>query len=141
MFYLDTSFIVPYFLPEAASAKVEAFLRRFESGLAVSQWTRTEFASAVGIKCRTGQISRLDGERALDRFQEVVTAYFVILQPQEQDFLLAAAFLKQWELGLRAGDALHLAIAANHRVECLYSLDSRLIHAAGQLNLPASLGI
>lgn len=141
MLYFDTSFMVPYFLPEAASPRVEAFLRRLETGLAVSQWTWTEFISAVGIKYRTGQITLKDAEAATSRFEEVMAAYFHILVPREKDFIVAAQYLRRWELGLRAGDALHLALAANHRVEQLYSLDARMISAGRKLSLPASMGI
>lgn len=140
MFYFDASFIVPYFLPEVASSQVEGFLRRFESGLTISQWTKTEFASAVGIKCRMGQISIKEADMALDRFQDIVASYFVVLQPQEHEFNLAAVFLKQWRLGLRAGDALHLAIARNNGAQHVYSLDQCLLKAAALLNIPASSG-
>jgi len=141
MVYLDTSFVVPYFLPEAASARVEGFLQRFSEGLALSSWTKTEFASAVGIKQRSGQIDAQQADAALARFREIVSSYFIVLVPREQDFDLAAEYLGHRELGLRAGDALHLAIAANHRAECLYTLDRTLLAAAGQLSVPAGMGI
>lgn len=139
MVYLDTSLIVPYFLPEATSARVEAFLRGFSEGLAVSLWTKTEFASVVGIKQRCGQISAQQADAALERFREIVSAYFIVVAPREQDFDLATEYLAQRDLGLRAGDALHLAIAANHRAERLYSLDKELVAAAARLNVPAGM--
>ncbi len=141
MFYFDTNFIVPYFLPEAASPQIENFLQKFDSGLAISHWTKTEFASAVGLKCRIGQISVPEAEAAHERFQDIIAAYFSVLAPQEQDFSLAATYLRQPDLGLRAGDALHLAIAKNNKVVHLYSFDKVMVSAAGRLNLPASLGI
>ncbi|BAZ39985.1 hypothetical protein NIES4101_59450 [Calothrix sp. NIES-4101] len=39
--------------------------------------------------------------------------------------------------GLRAGDALHLAIARNRSIENLLSLDRQLIDAARKLNIPS----
>ena len=141
MFYFDTSFIVPYFLPEAASPQVEKFLRKFESGLTISQWTKTEFASAVGMKCRMGQISSEKASVAHGRFEEIVAAYFCVLPVQEKDFVLAAEYLRHWDRGLRSGDALHLAIAKNNHVQCLYSFDKVMIVSAGQIDLPASSGI
>jgi uncharacterized protein len=141
MVYLDTSLIVPYFLPESTSLQVEGFLRGFSSGLAVSLWTKTEFSSAVGIKQRSGQISAAQADDAVARFRVIVPDYFIVLVPREQDFDLATEYLSHRELGLRSGDALHLAIAANHRAECLYSLDKGLISAAARLNVPAALGI
>ena len=141
MFYFDTGFIVPYFLPEAASLQVENFLRKFESGLTISQWTKTEFSSAVGMKCRRGQISSEEAGAAYGRFEEIVAAYFHVLPVQEKDFALASKYLQQWDRGLRSGDALHLAIAKNNHVQCLYSFDKVMIVSAGQIDLPASSGI
>lgn len=141
MFYFDTSFIVPYFLPEATSPQVDLFLRKFESGLTISQWTKTEFASAVGMKYRKGQISSGAADAAYRRFDEIVVAYFRVLPVQEKDFALASEYLRHWDRGLRSGDALHLAIAKNNHVQCLYSFDKVMIVAAGQIDLPASSGI
>jgi predicted nucleic acid-binding protein len=51
MFYLDTSFLVPYFVSEENSAQVEKFLRAVKGEeLVVSAWTATEFISALGLK-------------------------------------------------------------------------------------------
>ena len=141
MFYFDTSFIVPYFLPEAASLQVEKFLRKFESGLTISQWTKTEFTSAVGMKCRRGQLSPEEASVAHGRFEEIVAAYFRVLPVQDKDFVLASEYLRQWDRGLRSGVALHLAIAKNNHVQCLYSFDKVMIVSAGQIDLPASSGI
>ncbi|MHB1592292.1 MAG: type II toxin-antitoxin system VapC family toxin [Sulfuricella sp.] len=141
MFYFDTSFIVPYFLPEAASLQAEKFLRKFESGLTISQWTKTEFASAVGMKCRMGLISPEEVGAAHRRFEKIVAEYFLVLPVQDKDFALAAEYLRHWDRGLRSGDALHLAIAKNNHVQSLYSLDKVMIVAAGEIDLLASFGI
>ncbi|MHC5673695.1 PIN domain-containing protein [Nostoc sp.] len=53
---------------------------------------------------------------------------------------LAAEFIQQWETGLRAGDALHLAIASNRSVENLLSLDRGLIDAARKLSITSDSG-
>jgi predicted nucleic acid-binding protein len=42
--------------------------------------------------------------------------------------------------GLRAGDALHLAITANHGAKKVWSLDQGFIKAGKQLKLPVSAG-
>ena len=43
--------------------------------------------------------------------------------------------------GLRAGDALHLAIAGNRQAEVVYSLDKAMIRAGKTLGVPTSPGI
>jgi hypothetical protein len=50
-------------------------------------------------------------------------------------------YLDNYETGLRAGDALHLAIAGNHRAKAIYSLDKTMIKAGKILGLPVSAGI
>ena len=142
MFYLDTSFLFPYFIPEKASRAVEKFLSSIKTEeLAISQWTRTEFVSALGIKIRTQRFSEDAARRVLAAFDEITGHYFTVIQIMERDYLLAAEFLLQWSLGLRAGDALHLALAKNHGAKRIYSLDKSLIKAASRLRIPAGTGI
>jgi prevent-host-death family protein len=43
--------------------------------------------------------------------------------------------------GRRAGDALHLAVANNHRAAVIYSLDKTLLKAGKILDLPVKMGI
>jgi uncharacterized protein len=66
---------------------------------------------------------------------------FRLLLPTAADFATAASFLETPQTGLRAGDALHLAIAANHSIRKIYTLDQGFIKAGKQLKLPVSAGI
>jgi uncharacterized protein len=141
MLYFDTSFLVPYFTPEDASAGVEAFFRRQRSAdLAISHWTHTEFTSAIGLKVRMKLLSQEDATAVLAAFQEITTDYFHTLTPQPTDFMLAAEFLQHWELRLRAGDALHLAIAVNHEAKKFYTFDKRQADAAKVIKVPVKFG-
>jgi hypothetical protein len=54
--------------------------------------------------------------------------------------ILSESYVENFETGLRAGDALHLAIAANRRAETFYSLDRTLLRAGRLLDLPISSG-
>jgi len=47
---------------------------------------------------------------------------------------MAAAFVDQQKLGLRAGDALHLAVAASHGAS-VHTLDRRLAEAGPALGI------
>jgi uncharacterized protein len=66
---------------------------------------------------------------------------FTVLLPEAEDFSLAKQYLGKFETGLRAGDALHLAIASNHRARTIYSLDRTLLKAGNTLGLLVSSGI
>ena len=66
---------------------------------------------------------------------------FSVVLPNADDFSLAKEYLGRFEAGLRAGDALHLAIARNHRAQVIYSLDKMLLRAGELLELRVSMGI
>ena len=51
---------------------------------------------------------------------------------------LARDYLAQPDTGLRAGDALHLAIAANNAASEIHTLDKTMLKAGMQLGLPIS---
>lgn len=142
MFYLDTSFLVPYFVSEESSEKVERFLLGIKGAeLAVSTWTATEFVSALGLKVRTKQLDKPSAAAALAAFREVGEVHFNWLAVSPADFKSAATYLERWELGLRAGDALHLAVAKSNGVKKLLTFDDRMLKAAKALHIPASTGI
>ena len=71
----------------------------------------------------------------------MVDESFAVLLPNGDDFNLAKKYLGRFETSLRAGDALHLAIATNHRAEAIYSLDKMFLKAGQVLGVPVSEGI
>ena len=142
MLYLDTSFLVPYFVSENSSEKVEKFLREVkEDELVVSAWTATEFVSALGLKVKTKQLDKPAASAAFAAFREVGEGYFNRLAVSAGDFKAASAYLEKWDLGLRAGDALHLAVARSNGVKKLLTLDERMLKAGKALRMPVSTGI
>lgn len=68
-------------------------------------------------------------------FDDIVADTFAVLLPSTGDFELARRYLQHNETGLRAGDALHLAIASNNRAESIYSFDNTLLKAGRRLGL------
>ena len=142
MCYFDTSFLVPLILPEATSDLIAGFFNDLLVGsLAVSHWTRVEFSSLLAREVRMGALSAEAAQEASDRFEALIGDSFEMLLPKGEDFNLAKEYLGHFETGLRAGDALHLAIAGNHRVEAIYTLDKTLLKAGKMLGMPVSLGI
>lgn len=142
MLYFDTSFLAPLVLPESTSDRIAAFVRRLPvEDLTVSHWTRVEFSSLIARDVRMSVLDAAAGARADARFEAMVDASFAVLLPNAEDFGLAKRYLGKFNTGLRAGDALHLAIAANRQAAAIYSLDKGLLMAGRLLDLPASMGI
>ena len=94
----------------------------------------TEFSSALSIKLRTGQLQPAHRADALAIFTQLAAESFVHLSISGQQFRTAARYADQYTLGLRAGDALHLAICADHGAT-LCTLDRRLGEAGSALGV------
>lgn len=135
--YFDTSAAVPAFVREPATDRILAFLTELPAGdVAISPWTMTEFSSALALKTRTGAI---DGEIAMAASAEWVrfAAAAQLIDIVDRHFEQASLFCQRRDLALRAGDALHLAIAS--RAGCtLVTLDDRMAKAAPELGVPVA---
>jgi predicted nucleic acid-binding protein len=142
MLYFDTSFLTPLVREENTSSRIARFMSGLPTGeLAISLWTEVEFASLLAREVRIGDIRGDEAREADALFENVVQESFVVLSPSADDYFLARRYLHRYETGLRAGDALHLAIAGNHRADAIYSLDKTMIKAGKILDLPVSTGI
>lgn len=136
MLYVDTSVIVSALTNEVDTALSQTWLARQKtSELTISDWTMTEFASALAIKLRTGALGVDHRAAALSAFTRLCVDSFRTLPVAREDFRTAVRFADQSELNLRAGDALHLAICANHGAS-LCTLDRRLAQAAPRVGVP-----
>jgi len=135
MIYLDTSLVVAALTDEHASASVRRWLIAQEAGsLLVSRWVETEFASAIGLKRRRNALSASEASTALSAFKTLARVNCVVAPVSDRHFVNAAERLLRHELGLRAGDALHLAIAEDHNA-ILATLDSTQSEAARALGM------
>ena len=139
MLYLDTSVVVAALTNEAKTALIQAWLGDQEPDqLTISDWVVTEFSAALSIKLRTRQIAASDRASALATFARLCTESLEILPISGRHFRAAAGFADRYPVGLRAGDALHLAICADHGAT-LGTLDHRLSNAGLALGVKTEL--
>ena len=112
--------------------------RQPEDNLAISDWVATEFTSALSIKLRTGQIDANDRAEVLAKFAQLAADSLTVVPVSRLQFRTAARFADQHTLGLRTGDALHLAVCADHGAT-LCTLDRRLNDAGSLLGIKTIL--
>ena len=140
MLYVDTSVFVPFFVREPASESVEKWFEQVGMhALGLSSWTVVEFVSAVGIKVRTHLLASAKGTSVVRQFTSLVRKSLRPIEPTSDDFEKAAWLMERFDLGLRAGDALHAAIAQNANATSLVTLDKALARAAGKIRLSCEM--
>ena len=139
MLYLDTSVVVSALSVEIRTTDVLRWLQKQGSAdFAVSDWVITEFSSALAMKLRTGTIDAAQRALILAQFAQLSSDKFRVLRVDETAFPTAARFCDQSQLGLRSGDALHLAICAEHGAT-ICTLDQVLGRAALALGVASVL--
>ena len=142
MLYFDTSILVPYFVPESTSVAVQKLIDGLIGAqLLMSQWARVEFSAAVTNAACAHALPRHAARAADARFDEIERRSFTLAVTEPSDFDLARTFVQNPLTGLRAPDALHLAIAANRNVATIYTLDAGMLKAGKLLGLPVVRGI
>lgn len=138
MRYVDTSVLVAYLTRESSSAAAEAFMLSHGDPLAVSSWTEVELLSALGNKLRNRLLPPAIASRVVKKYDQFISPNLVQIVVTDADLTFAAKLLRGWRSTLRAGDSLHLAIAAK-RGACIYTLDHGMNKAGGMLGVPVVL--
>ena len=133
--YVDTSVLVALIVPEPHSAAVSRWYARSRAKLVSAVWCVTEFASALGIKQRTGQIDAAQAQEAWSRFERLIARDLALLPPMAVNFHRAAALALNAPAALRAGDALHLACAEHVGAKVIATLDAVLGRNARRFNI------
>ena len=136
MLYVDTSVLVALCTHEGKTAAVLAWYQNCTEDLGSAAWCVTEFASALGLKQRTGQIDEAQAQASWMQFERVCANDLQLLAVETTTFNKAALMSMQATTGLRAGDALHLACALQAKAQGMVTLDAVLAKNAERYNIP-----
>lgn len=136
--YLDASALVKLYLPERGSNEVNRSVRG-RRDLVVSDLTVTELVSALARRRREGSLR----PEAASRLRETVLLHLSagiferVLGLDPRTHRQAERLLFSSSRSLRAGDALHLALAASAEARAIVTFDLHLAEAARATGLRA----
>lgn len=136
MFYLDTSFIVSALTAdEVYSDQSRDWLdANAKTPKVISDWVNTEVSSALSLKVRTQELTLTQRAEILVEWTRFRDLSLELIPVSRKEFRAATAFVQQHALGLRAGDALHLALTESVGAS-LVTLDARMASAAVELGI------
>lgn len=135
MIYVDTSAAIPLFVAEPASDEVDAWFESCDETLVSSDWILTEFASALSIKERRGEIQQKQAQTAWKDFESFCRSGLRLVPVSRQGFLHAARLARNARSGLRSGDSLHLSMALGLGAAGIATADANLAKNAKSMGL------
>ena len=136
--YLDTSVLLPTLIAEPTTEAVYDCLGAGEQELLISDFAAAEVAAALSRLVRMALLSATDASARLADFDAWRAAMSLPVDIGASDARLAYIYVRRFDLGLRAPDALHLAIA--RRLDAtLITLDRRLATAAQEMGIPVKV--
>lgn len=104
----------------------------------ISDFAAAEVASAFARLVRMGLMAETQATIRLDEFDAWRAATSLPVETQPSDVRIAAAYIRRFDLRLRAPDALHLAMV--QRVDAaLVTLDRRMARAAATLGIAVEI--
>ena len=138
--YPDTCVLVSLFHGDSGYAAAESWLAAaLLQQIWISHWVVLEFAQATAARLRRGELPATKAAALQPAFEAFRQERLALLEPCGRDFLLARDWLQSDSVsGLRAADALHLALAQRQGLR-LVSADHALVRGAQQLGLEAML--
>ena len=132
--YFDASVIVPYLMAEPHSEAVTVFMAENDRTLQVSDFVVAEVSSAVSRLVRMRRLDVQEADGVLHDLDDWIDATSTPVEIEGGDVREATVLVRQFDLKLRAPDALHIAIC--RRIDArLVTLDNNLAAAAQAVGL------
>ena len=133
MIYVDTSVVVALLTPERSTGAVMAWYAGLKDVPVSSDWLMTEFSSALSIKVRSGRLSANDARVVRKEFNRLSESGLRLASVSRAAFESAAGMAQAYRHGLRAGDALHIAVAREAGAATIATLDETMARNARRL--------
>lgn len=136
MLYVDSSILVGLCTKETKSPSINKWYENSRDlQLISSTWMFTEFASALSIKERTGQITPKESKNAWKIFEAICNNDIELMSIDNKVFYSAGLLVLDSSSKLRSGDALHLAAAKFFKAKAIITLDKVLEKNASRLKI------
>lgn len=134
MSYLDASALLPLFLVDDHTARMRTRVAPSQPPVSASLFGLAECGAVVAGRVRGRILSPAEGDRVLGTIDAWLASMAELHRVDDADHAQAAALVRRFDLGLRAPDALHLAICLRLGA-ALLTFDARQAEAARRLGV------
>ena len=129
MIYVDTSAIVKLYFRETHSRKIASWLKKTDEAIPLTSLHELEFENAICLKRFRGELNEQDARQVVSKFSEHEArgVYFRPAVDWSAVFPLAKTLSNRYapEIGARALDILHVALALSAGADRFITLDRR----------------
>jgi predicted nucleic acid-binding protein len=135
MIYVDTSIFVALCTTEPKSDAVDKWHNDSSAKMISSTWAFTEFSSALSLKVRTNQITEKQSREAWKKFDILCQNDIELFPIESKTYYSAGILVIDSKSNLRAGDALHIAVAKAFKAKSIITLDKVFEKNASRLKI------
>jgi len=134
--YVDTSALAKWYVNEAQSEEVEAYLRE-ACPVSISLLTKVEMRALMARRRRNGQIDAETQAKILATFEgDIASGHLTLVPHTVESFLVAESLLGAHpEIPLATLDALHLGVMRAAGIDELATADKVMARAAQGLGM------
>lgn len=133
--YVDASVWIALLCLEEGSASVQDWMGAEKAPLVTGKWALAEVASGLSLKARRLDITPEQATQLWHRFCRLLSLHVKVVEMASADYDEAARRCNVVASGIRAGDALHLAVAMRVGANRMATLDKVLAKNAQASNM------